>query len=92
MWDLERRCEAVLTGRGGVQKEAFFCQKPCITLRDETEWVELVKHGYNCLAGADEEKILSAEARLRGGAMEFKHELYGDGHAGNKIVEFLMDK
>ena len=52
----------------------------------------MVKHGYNCLAGADEEKILSAEARLRGGAMEFKHELYGDGHAGNKIVEFLMDK
>ena len=89
---LESHCDAVLTDSGGVQKEAFFFQKPCITLRDETEWVELVKHGYNCLAGADEEKILSAEIRLRGGAMEFKHELYGDGHAGNKIVEFLMDK
>ena len=89
---LESHCDAVLTDSGGVQKEAFFFQKQCITLRDETEWVELVKHGYNCLAGANEEKILSAEARLRGGAMEFKHELYGDGHAGNKILEFLMDK
>ena len=88
---LESHCDAVLTDSGGVQKEAFFFQKPCITLRDETEWVELVEHGYNCLAGADEEKILSAEARLHGGAMEFKHELYGDGNAGNKIVGFLID-
>lgn len=92
MLHLESHCDGMLTDSGGVQKEAFFFQKPCITLRDETEWVELVKHGYNCLVGADEEKILAAEARLRSSRMEFRHELYGDGHAGRKIVEFLMDK
>ena len=92
MLHLESHCDGILTDSGGVQKEAFFFQKPCITLRDETEWVELVRHGYNCLVGADEEKILAAEAKLRDSKVEFRHELYGDGHAGRKIVEFLMDK
>lgn len=91
MLHLEGHCDAIFTDSGGVQKEAFFFQKPCITLRDETEWVELVKHGYNCLVGADENKILSAEASLRDSKVEFKHELYGDGHAGRKIVQYIME-
>ena len=51
MLHLQGNCLAVFTDSGGVQKEAFFAQKPCVTLRDETEWVELVKNGYNTLWG-----------------------------------------
>ena len=57
---LESTCELVLTDSGGVQKEAFFFGKPCVTLRDATEWVELVDSGWNTLAGADTRKIIKA--------------------------------
>ena len=54
---LLERCTLVLTDSGGLQKEAYFFKKPCITLRDETEWVELVANDFNCIAGADDHKI-----------------------------------
>ncbi len=50
-------CDLVITDSGGLQKEAFFFKKACVTLRDETEWVELVDNGFNVLVGADKEKI-----------------------------------
>ena len=58
VWML-KHCRLVMTDSGGLQKEAYFFDKYCITLRDETEWVELVKHGYNFLAGDDKGKIIS---------------------------------
>lgn len=90
MLHLQENCLAVFTDSGGVQKEAFFSKKPCITLRDETEWIELVENGYNTLVGADREKILAAEAKLRELKLDFSMNLYGDGFAGRKIVERLM--
>lgn len=85
---LERHCDGILTDSGGVQKEAYFFTKACITLRDETEWVELVEHGYNQLTGADKDRILTA-VRLDK-QMDFNENLYGDGAAGRKIVEHLL--
>ena len=89
MLALEDRCQFVVTDSGGVQKEAYFFGKPCITLRDSTEWIELVQHGWNTLVGADTEKILAAlQSMPRYGESV---QLYGDGHAGEFIVKTLFD-
>jgi UDP-GlcNAc3NAcA epimerase len=86
---LERNALRIATDSGGVQKEAYFQRVPCITLRDETEWVELVEIGANQLVGADADKISAALLNTR------KHEhwppLYGDGHAGNIIARTLRE-
>lgn len=91
MLHLQGNALAIFTDSGGVQKEAFFAHKPCVTLRDETEWVELVKNGYNTLVGADKDRILEAEKDLRGRTLDFSMNLYGDGYAGDKIVKCLME-
>lgn len=83
-------CRAVFTDSGGVQKEAYFFRKPCITLRDETEWVELVEQGFNCLAGADQGKILEAEQSFIPQRKDFTGSLYGTGIAGNNIINILQ--
>jgi len=54
---LLKNCSLVMTDSGGLQKEAYFFKKYCITLRDETEWIELVEHGFNFMAGSDRELI-----------------------------------
>jgi UDP-GlcNAc3NAcA epimerase len=82
-------CRGVFTDSGGLQKEAYFFHKPCITLRDETEWVELVECGFNTLAGADRESILLAERKIGAQKIDFSKALYGSGDAGHKIVEIL---
>lgn len=87
---LQGHALAVFTDSGGVQKEAFFAGKPCVTLRDETEWVELVEHGYNVLTGAEKECILTAEQELKTKKLDFSLPLYGDGHAGEKIISELL--
>ena len=79
----------VMTDSGGLQKEAFFFKKPCITLRDETEWVELVEHGYNFLTGATAENIYNTYINTVGGKYNFSIELYGHGKSGEKIVKIL---
>jgi UDP-GlcNAc3NAcA epimerase len=84
------RCKAVLTDSGGLQKEAFFMKKPCVTLREETEWVELVEGGYNVLGGATAEEILSATRRMCDQRMDWTAKPYGDGHAGDNIVDTLL--
>lgn len=89
MITLLEQCEGVLTDSGGVQKEAYFFSKPCITLRDETEWVELVEHGYNVLVGADYNRILQAQKDLASKRLDFSMELYGDGTAGDKIIKMI---
>ena len=83
-------CRAVFTDSGGVQKEAYFFHKPCITLRDETEWVELVEHGYNCLVGAERERILATEKEFVQQVRDYSIPLYGDGRAGERIVKLII--
>jgi len=86
---LLRASAAVLTDSGGLQKEAFFFRKPCVTLRDETEWVELVEGGFNRIAGADRDRILRAYREMRESAPDFDADLYGRGAAAPKVVESL---
>jgi UDP-GlcNAc3NAcA epimerase len=92
MIGLLSNCSGVFTDSGGVQKEACFFQKLCVTLRDETEWVELVKNGFNELAGADYDNILAAEKNLSNKKTDFSKKLYGDGNAGKRIVDILSGK
>jgi len=89
MLKLLEGCSLVLTDSGGLQKEAYFLHRPCITLRDETEWVELVEGGYNVLAGADPERIARARLTLERTRPDWSRPLYGDGHAGERIVHAL---
>ncbi len=88
LW-LEMHCQIVLTDSGGVQKEAYFHGKPCVTLREETEWTELVDAGVNRLAGADAQRILSAFHALQSADMGMHRNLYGNGNAGERIAALL---
>ena len=90
MIELLKNCSAVLTDSGGLQKEAFFFKKPCITLRDETEWVELIENGYNRLGGADTEVILAAYNDLANFNKDFALNLYGNGKASEIIAKELL--
>ena len=83
-------CSLVMTDSGGLQKEAFFFSKPCITLRDETEWVELVENGFNILVGADSIKILEAYKNLKNNDKNYSINLYGDGQASENIIKYLV--
>ncbi len=78
---------AILTDSGGVQKEAYLLGIPCVTLRDNTEWVETVESGWNSLVGLDREAALEAVARPAPDLA--RSELYGGGHAGERIREVL---
>lgn len=81
---LEANCRLVATDSGGVQKEAYFFGKPCVTLRDETEWIELVETGWNRLVGSSEYAIGIALSRTVN--VSRVKLLYGDGTAGEKIA------
>ncbi|MDA8156633.1 MAG: UDP-N-acetylglucosamine 2-epimerase (non-hydrolyzing) [Actinomycetota bacterium] len=87
--NLLRHSKAVFTDSGGLQKEAYFFQKPCITLREETEWTELVEHGFNILTGANKNAIISAEKSFDSKKLDYSGNLYGNGHAGMAIIETL---
>ncbi|MEQ8361423.1 MAG: UDP-N-acetylglucosamine 2-epimerase (non-hydrolyzing) [Cyclobacteriaceae bacterium] len=82
-------CDLVLTDSGGLQKEAYFFSKYCITLRDQTEWVELVNAGVNSIVGAHKEKIISTYEQVKGKKLKSSIELYGDGSAAQKIAQRL---
>ena len=78
---LLKSCEMVITDSGGVQKEAFFFGKHCITLREKTEWVELVENGFNLLVGSDIDKLRDAFDFFRTKKSDFSINLYGNGKA-----------
>lgn len=88
----ERRARLVLTDSGGVQKEAFFHGKPCVTMRTETEWVELVDAGWNTIAGTEPEAIMTAVDRMLSARLDAANQppLYGNGHAGEAVLDALV--
>jgi UDP-GlcNAc3NAcA epimerase len=83
-------CSLVITDSGGVQKEAFFHQKPCVTLRNETEWVELVEAGYNRLISPQESNLLEIFSHMQAIAIPKCKSFYGDGQAAAAIVTNLL--
>jgi UDP-N-acetylglucosamine 2-epimerase len=87
MLALEENANCILTDSGGIQKEAYWLGVRCITLRDETEWVETVQSGWNVLAGVDGEKIQNAFKIWRPTGVRYP--IYGDGHAAERIGAIL---
>ena len=86
---LEKNARVVMTDSGGVQKEAFFYGTPCVILRPETEWVEIVDAGAGILADADYERIMKAYEELSGREVKFPP-LFGDAHASEKILSEIV--
>jgi UDP-N-acetylglucosamine 2-epimerase (non-hydrolysing)/UDP-GlcNAc3NAcA epimerase len=78
---------AVLTDSGGVQKEAYLAGVPCVTLRDRTEWMETVHAGWNVIVGLDADAARAALERERPAE---RPPLYGDGRAGERVVQAIL--
>jgi len=77
MLQLLKHCNLVVTDSGGLQKEAYFNKKPCLIVREETEWVELVTEGYASIVGRDAEKMLQESKRYLDEKIDFRSGLYG---------------
>lgn len=88
---LGKRCDMVLTDSGGVQKESFFLGKPCVVLREETEWNEIIEHKAGILAGADKTRIIQAAGTLFGRKEANYPLVFGNGQAAEKIAGILKD-
>tara|TARA_B110000483_G_C18172778_1_gene533870 strand:+ start:741 stop:1850 length:1110 start_codon:yes stop_codon:yes gene_type:complete len=88
MQALSMNAKVILTDSGGLQKEAYFHQVPCITLREETEWVETVQSGWNILAGSSKDNILNTFAAIT--KPDQSESLYGTGYASNQIIDSLL--
>jgi UDP-GlcNAc3NAcA epimerase len=89
---LLQHCSIVMTDSGGVQKEAYFHCKPCVTLRDETEWVELVNSGVNIISPPMNGSILTDFEKACSLTIDKNLELYGDGATGKKIIDIILQK
>jgi UDP-N-acetylglucosamine 2-epimerase len=87
MIELESHARAVLTDSGGVQKEAYFLGRPCITLRDETEWTETLEGGWNTLVGTEPERVHAALDRSPTGPIRL--DAFGNGAAAEQVVAVL---
>jgi len=84
---LEKNAKKILTDSGGVQKEAYLLGIPCITLRDETEWVETVADGWNVLVGSSREKIVQLARHFE--PSQERHDVFGKGDASIKTAELI---
>ena len=91
MISLESNCSLVITDSGGVQKEAFFFQKPCIILRDQTEWVEIIENGNALLVGSNEGKLIEAFHQLSHKNDFTYPPFFGDGHAAEEICRLMIE-
>lgn len=86
---LEQNAAFILTDSGGVQKEAYFFRVPCVTLREQTEWVETIQSGWNVLAGADPVRIVECAHNIKSGSED--NFPYGDGKSATKIIEIITN-
>ncbi len=91
LW-LLKHTQIVLTDSGGLQKEAYFFEKACITLREETEWVELTEYGINRICGHDQGKIHAAFQEFRLNKVVFPKALYGDGHSAQTMLNTMLQR
>jgi UDP-GlcNAc3NAcA epimerase len=91
---LEKNAKLIITDSGGIQKEAFFFQKPCVILRDQTEWIEMVENGNARLAGSTEKRIFQETMELLNKSNFNYPDIFGDGQAATfictKILEDLL--
>ena len=87
---LEKNARIVMTDSGGVQKESFFFERPCVILRPETEWIEIVEHGAGIIADSDPVRIISAYDKLVGTEPVFPP-LFGDAHSAEHILETIIE-
>lgn len=88
---LLKNCVMVMTDSGGLQKEAFFFKKPCLTLRDETEWTELIEAGVNMLTGARKTGILKCFNIMKDRKIRKTPSIYGNGSSASKIIRQMTD-
>jgi UDP-GlcNAc3NAcA epimerase len=88
---LEKNCELVITDSGGVQKEAYFFEKPCLILRSETEWVEIVEQGAAIVIDANEEKLNSSFDLFQSKSLTFPN-LFGDGWSAEFICKKIVEE
>ena len=88
---LESTASLILTDSGGMQKEAFFQQVPCVTLRSETEWIELLPGGHNRLARPMTESISEKAEEALSADPDWSVDLYGDGHSSETIAQAIID-
>ena len=87
---LEENSKMIVTDSGGVQKEAYFMGKPCITMRDETEWVETVACGWNVVVGTDKNNILDNIRNFK--PTSIQQAIFGDGNAAQKILNIINER
>jgi UDP-GlcNAc3NAcA epimerase len=90
--ELEKNSRLIITDSGGLQKEAFFFKKPCVILREQTEWVEIVENGNAIVCGADYQKINSAVNSLMVKTNFTYPSFYGDGNAGKFICSKILSE
>ena len=84
---LEKNAKKILTDSGGVQKEAYLLKVPCITLRENTEWIETVKEGWNILVGTNKKKVIKAACKFM--PKRKQRNIFDYRKASKKIKEIL---
>ena len=89
---LQMACKVIMTDSGGLQKEAFFQKKPCVTIRSETEWVELLKGGHNRLVEPGIDSLAKKTTEALSAKMDWSTSFYGDGYSAEAIARSIMER